>query len=243
MVYFQFFAFSTDCMINRFGYTFEDEKNYIAIIPASSIIFSPIAALLVGKLGKKPLILSLDIVLGIAVFLYMRSLPVEPGPLVVVCLVLIGLHYAIFVAIIWPAMTLSVNRTSVAAALGLATTLQNFFIASLSYFFGYVNLGRTHSTYNSSFLYLALIGACSLCLSIAVTILDYRTGKILSLPDGHPSIKLLRKEMQTKFNQLSLQRSQRLQNERRAKIQTSNIINVIRKISADTNAAMGLQQA
>lgn len=172
MVYFQFFAFSTDCMVNRFGYTFEEAKNSVAIIPASSLIFSPIAALLIGKFGKKPLVLALDVILGAGVFLYMKSLPVQKGPMVVLCLVLIGLHYAIFVAIIWPAMTLTVNRTSVAAALGLATTIQNFFIATFSYFFGYVNLSRTHNSYDSSFFYLSMIGVGSLILSLAVLIVD-----------------------------------------------------------------------
>lgn len=79
MVYFQFFAFSTDCMVNRFGYSFEEAKNTVAIIPASSLVFSPIAALIIAKIGKKPLILSLDILLGIGVFVYMRLIPVKPG--------------------------------------------------------------------------------------------------------------------------------------------------------------------
>lgn len=141
-------------------------------------------------------------------------------------------------------MTLTVNRTSVAAALGLATTLQNFFIATFSYFFGYVNLARTHTTYDTSFLYLAFIGIGSLCLSISVLIVDHRSGRILSLPDRDSRIAALRKAMQLKFNHESAQRSEKLKRPRESIIQPSKIIRAIRKFSADIdNNAKECQQA
>ena len=108
MLQFQFLTFSTDCLVNRFGYKFEEAKNTVALMPISSMIVSPFVAAAIGKIGRKPLILIIDIMLGVSVFVFMRSLEVQPSFLVVLGIVLIGVHYSIFVAIVWPSMTLTV---------------------------------------------------------------------------------------------------------------------------------------
>jgi len=77
-------------------------------MPISSMIVSPFVAAAIGKFGKKPLILVIDITLGVGVFIFMRTLEVQPSPFVVLSIILIGIHYSIFVAIVWPAMTLTV---------------------------------------------------------------------------------------------------------------------------------------
>lgn len=123
MLQIQFLAFSTDCLVNRYGYKYEDAKNVVATMPIASMIFSPVIAAAIGKFGKKPLILMLDFIFAIGIFFFMRTLPVEPSYLVVLGIVMIGIHYSIFVAIIWPSMTLTVPQTTTAAALGLATTI------------------------------------------------------------------------------------------------------------------------
>jgi len=171
------------------------------------MVFSPIIAGAIGKFGKKPLILVIDFIFGIGIFLFMRTLPVSPSYLVVLGIVMVGIHYSIFVAIIWPSMTLTVPQTTTAAALGLATTIQNFFIAALAYYFGYVNLPRTKKAYDFSLYSLAVVGSVSLFLSIIVLILDARTGKILTLPDADKRVTILRRKMQKEFNERSSTRA------------------------------------
>lgn len=175
-------------------------------MPISSMIVSPFVAAAIGKVGKKPLILVIDIFLGVGVYIFMRSLEVQPSYLVVLSIVLIGVHYSIFVAIVWPSMTLTVPQTTTAAALGLATTLQNFCITILSYYFGYLNLARTKQAYDRSFFSLIVIGSVSLVLSVIVLIMDQRSGKLLSLPDADKQVGVLRRRLQERYNNQTTER-------------------------------------
>jgi Na+/melibiose symporter-like transporter len=108
MLQIQFLTFATDSLLNRYGYNFEDAKNTVALLPIAAVICSPFVAAILSKTGQKPLILALDLLLGVGIYTFMRSLEVKPGWQVTLSIFMIGFFYAIFTAIIWPSMTLTV---------------------------------------------------------------------------------------------------------------------------------------
>jgi hypothetical protein len=50
-LYLQFVAFSTDCLVQRFGYTFDDAKSTISALPIFAIFFGPVISTVVTKTG------------------------------------------------------------------------------------------------------------------------------------------------------------------------------------------------
>ena len=181
--------------MNRFGYEYEQAKNVVAISPLVSMCCGPLFAAGLSRLGKKPLFLIIDFILSIGVLMYMRTLDAIPSIAVIGCIAAMGVHYSLFVAIIWPAMTLTIPQSCTAPALGLATTIQNLFIAALAYYFGAVNQPRTRQAYDESLLSDAVVAFVSLLLSIWMLVEDLRTGKILSLPENDKRVGEMRKKM------------------------------------------------
>ena len=200
--YLQFLGFCTDCLINRFGYTFQQAKNTISLLPIFGMIFGPIISTVITKVGFKPLFLIFALVLEIFLFLFLRSLPSEPSNYVLLSIIGMGMFYSTFVAVVWPAMTMTVPQSSTAAALGLATLVQNIFMSSFPYYFGKINKPRTKTVYDESLVSLAGIGIFSLILTIWMFIQDLRTGKILSLPENDKRVGEMRKKMQKEYNNM-----------------------------------------
>lgn len=49
--YIQFVAFSTDCLVNRYGYTFEEAKDIVSVLPITALFFGPVISTIITKLG------------------------------------------------------------------------------------------------------------------------------------------------------------------------------------------------
>jgi MFS family permease len=197
--YLMFISFSTDCMMNRFGYDYEGAKNMIFLVPLFCIVFMPVLSLLISKYGKKGFWLFFSFALGGAAFFLMSRMPVMPANYMYFFMAAIALHYSIFVATIWPSMTLSVPPQATAVALGLATTFQNVFITSLPTLFGLLNKARTVRNYNTSLFCLVCINVFGIIVMVMVIVLDFKTGKRIHLPENDPRVEKMRLAMAKEF--------------------------------------------
>ena len=109
-------------MVNRYGYTFQEAKNTLSILPIISIVLGPIVSTVTTKLGQKPLFLCFVSAMLTGIYFLMTSFIAQPTNNLFYCLIGLGCYFSVFGAIIWPMMTLSVPPIATAIALGIATT-------------------------------------------------------------------------------------------------------------------------
>lgn len=194
--YYQFIGFATDCFIQRYGYTFEEAKNKLTLIPLISMILMPIFSGLIVKIGKKGFVLLLSFSLFLLNFLLMLSYPETPGNYIYAIIGLISVAYCLFVATIWPCMTLSAPSKATSVALGFGLNIQNLFLTAMPLIFGQINLKRDVKAYNNSLRLLCLIMILSIFLNIVVIYVDFKTGKLIHLPENDERVALIRQEME-----------------------------------------------
>lgn len=199
-IYLQFLSFSTDCLVSRFAYTYEEAKNMLSLVPIFCMCLLPPISIFVVWFGRKGFLLLMSFIMGGGSILLMTTLPKNPGNIMYLALFLFSFYYALFVAVVWPSMTLSVPPAATAVALGLATTVQNIFITLFPFLFGYVNKDRTPSQYNQSLMVIVGMALVSGLLTVLMIIVDFKTGGKLNLPENNPRVAEMRKQMAAEFN-------------------------------------------
>jgi MFS family permease len=188
MAYYQFTNFITDFLMHRFHYDYLGAKNLVALMPLFICIEIPIFSSVVVVIGRKGMVLMLAGLLAAASYLGLRSLPEEPSFKVTVCLFGVSCFYSLYSSVIWTSMTLVVPKQGTSVALGLATTIQNILMTSLPIVFGKINTDRTPAAYNTSLQLLTFLGVGALFFSAIVTIVDFKSGKQLHLPENSKSV-------------------------------------------------------
>lgn len=73
--YFMFTQMSTECFVKRFGLTLQEAKNRLFLMPLIATASIPFYSFLVGKFGKKALLLTLGYGLVLTSYVLMASLP------------------------------------------------------------------------------------------------------------------------------------------------------------------------
>jgi len=174
--------------MQRFKYAYIDAKNLVTLIPITTIILIPIVSAVVLKVGKKGIILTLSSMISFGVYTYMQYLPAEPSHKVTACIILTALFFSLYSTTIWSSMTLVIPQQGTSVALGLATTIQNVLMTGLPLLFGYINQPRTVKAYNTSLLILRALGIGAFISGIVVTIVDFKTGKRLHLPENDEKV-------------------------------------------------------
>ena len=202
MCYLMFISFSTDCLVHRFGYSYADAKNYLSFVSIISMFSMPVLSALVGKFGRKGFVLLSSFVVSITNFSLMLTYPKEPGNYIYVIVVLTSFTYSIFVATVWPSMTISVPTKATAIALGLALTMQNICNTLLPSYFGYVTQPRTPEAYDKAIFGMLIVSCVAATLAIIVIVVDFRTGQKLNLPDNDKRVLEQREKMGDKLKLL-----------------------------------------
>ena len=73
--YFMFTQMSTECFVKRFGLTLEEAKNRLFLMPLIATASIPFYSFLVGRVGKKVLLLSTGYALVLISYILMINLP------------------------------------------------------------------------------------------------------------------------------------------------------------------------
>lgn len=194
--YYQFINFATDCLTNRYGYSFSEAKNKLSIIPLVSIILMPIFSGMIVKIGKKGFVLLVSFIIYLVNFLLMLSYPEKPGNYIYWVIALISIGYCLFVSTIWPCMTLAAPSKATSVALGFGLNAQNLFLTLMPLVFGKINENRDVKAYNNSLKLLVLIMIASILLNLVVIVVDFRSGKLLHLPENDERVAIIRQEME-----------------------------------------------
>ena len=197
--YYNFIDFGTDCIQNKFAYSYGEAKNFISIITLGVVITLPIISAMVVRVGMKGYFLLAASVLATLSYTYMAFLPNEKNPGVLISVLGISLFFSIYNAAIWSSIALSVPKQAVSFAYAASTTVQNIGLTCFPLFFGWLNTERTPYAYKRSLLGLAILGVISILVSILIIIDDVRTGGVLNLPENSKEVKELRSRATENF--------------------------------------------
>lgn len=199
--YFQFINFATDCLTHRYGYTFEKAKNLLSLVPLIMMILMPIFSGLIVKIGRKGYFLLGSFLIFLVNFLLMLKFPSVPGDYVYIIIGSIGVGYCLFVATIWPCMTLAAPSKATSVALGFGLNFQNLFLTVMPLVFGEINEKRDIRAYNNSIGLLAVMMMLSVLLCLVVIVVDFKTGRLLDLPENDIKVAVIRQEMEDEIKE------------------------------------------
>lgn len=198
--FFQFTNLGTDCLMKRFGFTYLEAKNRMAIVPMVNMFMIPVFASIVSCIGKKGVFLTGGCIFITLNYLMMANFGTDADERVVVGVVGVGIFYSIVTATFWSSFSLILPQQAVTVMFGIAISLQNLFLAVLPPVFSYFNKARTPEAYQKCFyLLMGISSTCSL-LSLGITISDIRGSKAMHLPENDQLVKRNRERLSTNFS-------------------------------------------
>lgn len=123
---------------------------YMAIPFTIGIFFVPFCGYLIDRIGQRPLMSLAASCTGFLVFALLYFCPpIFP-------LILLGLTYSLFASLIWPSMAMVVSKEMTGIAFGIATSVQNFVLATFPVFVAVI-LSSSGNNYNYVSLFIILI--------------------------------------------------------------------------------------
>jgi len=184
--YFSFTNNANDIMCDRFGFTTDRAGLMLTIIFIIAAIITPIFGKIVDKIGKRALIMQFSITLLIVAHCIVAFMPdSEPGSpnyFIVVPLVMMGVFYATYAAIIWPCYPLVVEVRALGTAFGIVTACQNAMLVVAPLLVGYIHDNTTGdgTGYFWTEIFLIGIAVCGWLCNLVVNVADVSRGKILN---------------------------------------------------------------
>lgn len=194
----------TDLSVIRFNYSYKEAKNFIAIYKIGALITLPIASFIVGKYGKKSLLLAISALICLVSFITIYLLPAHVSHLYFLCIMMVSVSYAIYTACIWPSMSVALPKSAVSLGYGIAASAQKVAGGTFPIFVGKLSEGRTVESYERVILFLCLISVACICLDLFLVLVDLRNGKALWLSDANEEAKKFRIRMDREFRGLDV---------------------------------------
>ena len=199
-MYYQFTNTGTDLFQIRFGLTYEQAKNCMAILPLLNAIFIPIFAALYGKFGKKPLGIWLASLLAVGTFIYMTTIPsTNSGYQPYIAVVLVSLFFCMFCSCLLPALVMSVPKQAAGFILALVATFQNLLLSGLPPFFAIFYGSRTIQGYTNTLYVLAAYSAVMCTMAFFFFLADITGDRLLTMPENDPRVIKIQQKISADF--------------------------------------------
>lgn len=174
-------------MQNVYQYSYEKANTFLMIPYLFSAIATPIVGIYVDKIGRRcPFLLLSCILLLIAHIIFF--LKINNEFITIITLILLGLSYSFFCAVIWPSFSLVVSEELLGAAYGIGTAGYNCVLGLLYYIVGYLiketpeNMDLYKNKFDNVQLFLFGMSFIALMDTIGLWMLDYKTGNVLDVP-------------------------------------------------------------
>ncbi|EGR34415.1 major facilitator superfamily domain protein [Ichthyophthirius multifiliis] len=190
MCFFPFMQFVQGQISDQFGLSSDKASNLMSLPYLIAAGCTPFAGLLVDKVGKRGLLLIITSVLMITSHLTMLIMPQcgngDPN-----CqqytflfpLVLFGIFYSFYAAVLWPCIPLVVPEKIVGTAFGITNSLQNGGLALGPIIVGLI-IDHTKHKMNEYFwmeIFFIIFGGLCLIINITIYWIDIKGNKVLDL--------------------------------------------------------------
>ena len=166
----------------------------ITIIYSLAAIITPIFGFLVDKIGKKGLIMFASSGLLIAAHTTIAFLndTTIPNYLVLIPLLMMGIFYSTYVAVIWPSFPLVVKEESLGTAFGMVTAFQNGMLVAAAAIVGVI-AGDTLDDKGGYFwteIFLLGLAVLGMITTLFINYVDFNGEKVLHLPKRSSQLRI-----------------------------------------------------
>ena len=174
---FNYIATGFFCDTSLKSYPQSEAKNiagiYMGVPFLISALMVPVFGIIIDKFGKRAYITLLSGVLCVLSFVLFYLL--EP----IIPLIILGLTYSIFAAVIWPSISVVVNNeNALGLAYGVTTSLQNLGMAINPIIVAGIYL--RYNTYYACLTYFGILGMLAICMSVGLILLNAQHADILN---------------------------------------------------------------
>ena len=191
-LYYQYMNISTEILVKRFNFPYEQTNKINLIAPLSGIIIGPILSQIVDSIGQKPIwMLIASSVSLVNYFSMYRTITSQPSTIYLHYIGL-GVEYSIFASTLYSSIVLSVPTKYVGFAFSILISIQNTSGFLFPFYFGTVAKERSYEAYNNCIVSLVGLSLFTLVCSTIIFLMDVNGDKLLSLRENSIEVKRIR---------------------------------------------------
>ena len=193
----------TDFFMFRFGYEYAQAKNFMGILNGLQSFLMPLSGFFMQIFGYKTVFLLAGSILSVVGVGGMMLQPEEPSIGLWIFFMIFTLYFALYGSAIYPCMSMSVAKDSVSIGLSIATIIQQFLLGTTPLIIGELSKDRTPQAYQNCLYFNFVMALIGLSFSVLTFILDFKTGKILFLPENSAKVSEMRKKLNAEYRKIT----------------------------------------
>jgi MFS family permease len=182
--YYMFSYNGTDFLMVVYGLNYEQAKDQISLLPLLAMVITPLFSIVTNIFGKKPLFLTLTLIMMTASQFYWQFIPTGYSSLITIPVAATGCYYGLYNALIWVLLSLSLPKEAVSHVMGLSVAMVNILFTVFPVGIGYLVRDRTRTAYLKLANLVTGVSGAALFFSFVLMVVDCRTGKLLHLPEN-----------------------------------------------------------
>ena len=165
--FYMFTTFATDILTNRYGFSFEQSKNCVALLPIINMVLIPLFSFILSKVGWKSVVMLSASICCILVYLWMSTLGEKLSDSLMPYLGIggIALFWCLQTSSMWTCLSITLPTQAVSVMIGITTVLQDFVGFVMPLVFGTIQKKKDIQSYQLSLYLLSGMGVLSLLLS------------------------------------------------------------------------------
>ena len=189
----------TDLMLVRYGYSYDNAKDFNALVQFSQIFFMPVLAVLIHNYGKKSLTVALSGITSMLSLGVMILTPEKPMFWLYPNCLLISLYYSMLTSSVFfcIAQPLSIHSTTI--GLSIVTFTHHLVAGIIPYIIGNLAIDRTPHSYQKTLYLIFGNTVLSSIIGIILFLLDYFGEQILHKEESDPNFGEYRDKKNLEF--------------------------------------------
>ena len=206
-IYYQFTNTGSDFLMVRYGFTYEEAKNTLSLLPFISALLLPFAAAMYTKFGFKPVGMLASNLFGLAAYSYLAILPTSgESSKVTVCIILIAFFYALNYGCMWSSFLISLPKEASGLCVGFALTMMKGLFGTVPLFTGWLYRDRSVRGYQNWVYFMTGFSVFVTLCAVWVLIIDARGDRLLIMPENDPRVFKIQQKMSNDFKNSVLSR-------------------------------------
>ena len=195
IMYYQFFNISTEVLVERFGYKFEDTNRINTVIPATAVLLAPLFSKMIEVGGRKPSWMVFSSLLAVVNYWTMYQMQPVPSISVFIAYMGIGTNFAITSASMFSSMALSVSKEYVSFSFSIWITVSNISGMLSPMIMGMIAEKRTAQAYSNCLFALFIVALVSTVSSVIIFIFDAVGDHLLSFSENSLEVRRIRNSL------------------------------------------------
>lgn len=125
--FYMFTTFATDLLVKRYGFSFEQSKNAVALLPVLNMVLIPLFSFILSKIGWKSIVMFSASIVCIVVYFWMSTINQNASDSILPYIGIFGvaLFWCLQTSSMWSCLSISLPTQAVSVMIGIATVLQN----------------------------------------------------------------------------------------------------------------------